>query len=62
MEGKTPADDTKPGVKKFRQAVKDVNIARRHTQRFTLLASKYTELLEIISTHCLSLMHKSLQT
>ena len=59
MEGKTPVGKSKPAVKKFQKAAKEVNIARRHTQKFAILASKYTDLLEIISTHCHSLSHKT---
>jgi len=62
MEGKTPVGNSKPAVKKFQKVVKDVNLVRRHTQQFAILASKYTDLLEIISTHYNSLMLKRLQT
>ena len=58
MEGKTPVGNSQPAVKKFQKAAREINIARRHTQKFAILASKYTDLLEIISTHCLSLLHK----
>ena len=53
MEG--PVGNPKPSVGKFQKVAKDVNIARRHTQKFAMLASKYTDLLKIISTHCLFL-------
>lgn len=49
MEGKTPVGNSKPAVKKFQKAAREINIARRHTQQFAFLASKYTDLLEIIS-------------
>lgn len=62
MEGKTPVGNSKPAVEKFEKVVKDVRIARRHTQQFAILASKYADLLEIISTHYNSLMLKRLQT
>ena len=62
MEGKPAVGNAKPAVKKFQKAAKDVSVARRHSQQFALLASKYTELLEIISTHCHSRMYTELQT
>ena len=51
MEGKAPVGNSMPAMKKFQKAVRDVNIARRHSQKFAMLASKYTDLLEIMSTH-----------
>lgn len=62
MEGKPAVGNAKPAVTKFQKAAKDVSTARRHSQQFALLASKYTELLEIISTYCHSCMHKGLRT
>lgn len=53
MEAKPSADVRRPSLKKFQKAVKDVSRVARHTERFTQLASEYTDLTEIISAQWL---------